>query len=145
MFFAATTDSRSWRGQVIEAERRAAQPPPAAGTWVYQLDWGTPIDDGRWGAHHGLDVPLVFDNVELVPDRVGTGEDAQRLAALMSDTCLAFARAGNPNGGSLPAWPTYDLSRRPTMVFDRDARIEDDPRGVERRHFAQVPYVQPGT
>ena len=26
VFFAATTDSRSWRGQVIEAERRAAQP-----------------------------------------------------------------------------------------------------------------------
>jgi para-nitrobenzyl esterase len=145
VFFAATTDSRSWRGQVIEAERRASQPPPAAGTWVYQLDWGTPIDGGRWGAHHGLDVPLVFDNVELVPDRVGTGEDARRLAALMSEACLAFARTGNPNGGSLPAWPTYDLLRRPTMVFDRNARIEDDPRGVERRHFAQVPYVQPGT
>ena len=26
VFFAATTDSRSWRGQVIEADRRAAQP-----------------------------------------------------------------------------------------------------------------------
>ena len=30
VFFAATTTSRSWRGQVIEAERRAAQPAGAA-------------------------------------------------------------------------------------------------------------------
>ncbi len=145
VFFAATTDSRSWRGQVIEAERRAAQPAGAAGTWVYQLDWGTPVEGGKWGAHHGLDVPLVFDNVDLVPERVGAGEDARRVAALMSGACLAFARTGNPNGGSLPAWRPYDLSRRSTMIVDRATRVEDDPRGVERRHFAQVPYVQPGT
>ena len=63
VFFAATTASRSWRGQVIEAERRAADPVSADHTWVFQLDWRTPIDGGRWGAHHGLDVPLVFDNV----------------------------------------------------------------------------------
>ena len=73
VFFAATTDSRSWRGQVIEADRRAAQPGGAAPTWVFQFDWATPIDGGKWGAHHGLDVPFVFDNVALVPDMVGTG------------------------------------------------------------------------
>ena len=42
VFFASTTASRSWRGQVIEAERRAAQAEAAAHTWVYQFDWGTP-------------------------------------------------------------------------------------------------------
>ena len=72
VFFAATTDSRSWRGQVIEAERRAAQPVAAARTWVFQFDWPTPIDGGKWGAHHGLDVPFVFDNAVIVPEKVGT-------------------------------------------------------------------------
>jgi para-nitrobenzyl esterase len=33
VFFQATTDSRSWRGQVIEAERRARQPEAAPRTW----------------------------------------------------------------------------------------------------------------
>ena len=80
VFFAATTDSRSWRGQVIEADRRAAQPAGAAPSYVFQFDWPTPIDGGKWGAHHGLDVPFVFDNVAITPDMVGPADAAQPLA-----------------------------------------------------------------
>ena len=145
VFFAATTASRSWRGQVIEADRRAAQPVASAHTWVFQFDWQTPIDGGKWGAHHGLDVPFVFDNAAIVPEKVGTGRDAIELAARMSDTWIAFARTGNPNGRGLLQWPVFDLTRRATMVFDKETRVVDDPRGDERRLFAQVPYVQPGT
>jgi para-nitrobenzyl esterase len=145
IFFASTTASRSWRGQVIEAERRAAQAVAAPHTWVFQFDWRTPIDGGRWGAHHGLDVPFIFDNVSLVPAKVGSGADAARLAAQMSAMCLAFARTGRPDSPDLPAWPAYDLTRRATMVFDATTRVVDDPRGHERRLFSQVPYVQPGT
>jgi para-nitrobenzyl esterase len=145
VFFAATTASRSWRGQVIEAERRAVQAAAADRTWVYQFDWRTPIDGGKWGAHHGLDVPFVFDNAALVPEKVGASDDARRLSARMSETCIAFARTGDPNNPATPTWPVYDLARRSTMVFDADLRVVDDPRGAERRLFAQVPYVQPGT
>lgn len=145
VFFASTTASRSWRGQVIEAERRAAQSKAASHTWVYQLNWRTPVDGGKWGAHHGLDVPLVFDNAPLVPEMVGTGPDAQRVADVMSTALLAFARTGNPNTASLPPWPTYDLARRTTMVFDLESKVVNDPRGDERRMFEKVPYVQPGT
>jgi len=145
VFFAATTDSRSWRGQVIEAERRAAQPQAARHTWVYQFDWPTPIDGGKWGAHHGLDVPFVFDNVAIVPEKVARGAEVHRLAALMSDACVAFARSGNPNVNGLPVWPVYDLTSRATIVFDADTKVVNDPRGDARRLFAQVPYVQPGT
>jgi para-nitrobenzyl esterase len=145
VFFASTTASRSWRGQVIEAERRAAQPQAAERTWVFQFDWPTPIDGGRRGAHHGLDVPFVFDNAAIVPDKVGTGADAAALSALMSDAWIAFARTGSPQTKALENWPVYDLTRRATTVFDRSTRVVDDPRGNERRLFAQVPYVQPGT
>ena len=145
VFFAATTDSRSWRGQVIEADRRAGQPAAAAHTWVYQFDWPTPIDGGKWGAHHGLDVPFVFDTTDLVPETVGSGSGAARLASQMSRTWIEFARRGNPNHAGLPRWPVYNLSRRSTMVFDETTRVMDDPRGNPRRLFEQVPYVQPGT
>jgi len=145
VFFAATTDSRSWRGQVIEADRRAGQPAAAAHTWVYQFDWPTPIDGGKWGAHHGLDVPFVFDTTDLVPETVGSGSGAARLASQMSRTWIEFARRGNPNHAGLPRWPVYNLSRRSTMVFDETTRVMDDPRGNQRRLFEQVPYVQPGT
>jgi len=159
VFFAATTDSRSWRGQVIEADRRALQaeqfksasavssaaPPSAAQTFVFQFDWPTPIDGGRWGAHHGLDVPFIFDNAAITPDMVGTGQEQLALAARMSDAWIAFARTGNPNVKGLPEWPVFDLEQRATMVFDKDTRVVNDPRGPERRLFGQVPYVQPGT
>lgn len=145
VFFSATTDSRSWRGQVIEADRRAAQPASAAPTYVFQFDWRTPIDGGKWGAHHGLDVPFIFDNVAITPHMVGTGADIQALAARMSDAWIAFARTGNPSTPALPVWPAFDLTRRATMVFNTDTRVVDDPRGDQRRLFAQVPYVQPGT
>ena len=145
VFFAATTDSRSWRGQVIEADRRAGQPAAAAHTWVYQFDWPTPIDGGKWGAHHGLDVPFVFDTTDLVPETVGSGSGAARLASQMSRTWIEFARRGDPNHARLPRWPVYDLTRRSTMLFDETTKVMDDPRGNERRLFEQVPYVQPGT
>ena len=145
VFFAATTDSRSWRGQVIEADRRAAQPSGSVPTWVYQFDWRTPIEGGKWGAHHGLDVPFVFDNAAITPHFVGTGPEQEGLSALMSRSLIAFARTGDPNTAGLPPWPAFDLTRRATMVFDRDTRVENDPRGRERRLFGQVPYVQPGT
>lgn len=145
VFFAATTASRSWRGQVIEADRRAAQAAAASHTWVYQFDWCTPVQGGRLKAPHGLDIPMVFDNVGLVPQMTGTSPEAQAVADQVSETLLAFARTGNPNNRHIPHWPTYDLSRRTTMVFDRAARPVDDPRGDERRMFEKVPYVQPGT
>lgn len=145
VFFASTTASRSWRGQVIEAERRAADPAMAARTRVYQFDWRTPVQGGRLKAPHGLDIPMVFDNVALAPQMVGNGPDAQRVADRMSEAILAFARTGVADHPRIPRWPAYDLSRRATMVFDRDARVADDPRGDERRLFEKVPYVQPGT
>jgi para-nitrobenzyl esterase len=145
VFFASTTASRSWRGQVIEAERRASALRAARHTWVYQFDWPTPVQGGRLGAPHGLDIPMVFDNVALTPQMTGTGPEPQRVADQMSETILAFARTGNPNNRSIPAWPVYDLSRRATMLFDSTASVADDPRGDERRMFEKVPYVQPGT
>lgn len=145
VFFSATTDSRSWRGQVIEADRRASQPAGSASTYVFQFDWPTPIDGGKWKAHHGLDVPFIFDNAAITPNMVGAGADQLRLAELMSRSWIAFAKTGNPNVSGLPSWPVFDLARRATMVFNAETKVVDDPRGNERRLFGQVPYVQPGT
>jgi len=145
VFFASTTASRSWRGQVIEADRRAAQAAAAPHTWVYQFDWCTPVQGGRLKAPHGLDIPMVFDNVPLCPQMTGNSLEAQQVADQMSEALLAFARTGNPNAKAIPHWPMFNLAQRPTMVFDAAARIVNDPRGDERRMFEKVPYVQPGT
>jgi para-nitrobenzyl esterase len=36
-------------------------------------------------------------------------------------------------------------SDRATMLFDAEAKLKHDPRGAERRLFAQVPHIQRGT
>jgi len=103
------------------------------------------LDGGKWKAHHGLDVPFIFDNAAITPRLVGAGPEQLRLAERMSAAWIAFARTGVPHTRDLPAWPAFDLARRATMVFDSTVRVVDDPRGEERRLFGQVPYVQPGT
>jgi len=142
IFFAATTAGRSWRAAIIEAELRAQQGSPS---YAYQLDWKSPRDGGKWGAPHTLDIPLVFDNVAVPDSLTGASSDAQRMADLMSEAFIAFARTGNPNSKLLSGWEPYQLPRRQTMVFNNPSRPEDDPRGAERRLFSSVPFVQQGT
>lgn len=141
VFFAATTAGRSWRGAVEELEARARQQAP---TWAYQLDWASPLQP-QLGAYHTLDIPLVFDNIDRPEARTGQGADAKAMAAGMSEALLAFARHGDPNHASLPRWEPYGLARRQTLLFDRTPRMADDPRGGERRLYAQVPFIQRGT
>ncbi|WP_349656654.1 carboxylesterase/lipase family protein [Xanthomonas sp. 10-10] len=142
VFFAATTAGRSWRGAVEEAQARARQGAP---TWVYQLDWGSPLDAGKFGAFHTLDIPLVFDTIAQPGSRTGDGPAAQQMAEQMSAALLAFARHGDPNQHGLPRWKPYSLERRETLLFDVPSRLANDPRGGERRLYQQAPFIQRGT
>lgn len=137
----ATTAGRSWRAAVIEAEARARQGSPA---FVYQLDWPARLANGRTGAFHTSDIPLMFDTLDA-PGSGAIGPGAQDLADLMGAALAAFARTGDPGAAGLPRWIPYSLERRETMIWDRPPRLENDPRGDERRFFARIPYVQPGT
>ncbi len=142
VFFAATTAARSWRAAIIEAEERAKQ--RGAGTFVYQLDWPSPVEP-RMGAPHTFDIPLVFGNLGARGSITGTGEDAEAVSSMMRRAFVAFARSGSPQHDGIPAWRPYTLPKRETLIVDRPPRMENDPRGAERRLFARVPYVQPGT
>jgi para-nitrobenzyl esterase len=143
---AAATAGRSWRPHLIQAEARAAQRGP---TWMYQLDFGSPLFGGRLGAYHTFDISLVFDNIAKPGSEVGDTPQqltaAQAVSDQMSGMLLQFARSGSPQTAQLPRWPTYELGRRSTMVFDVKSHIENDPRAQERKLFASVPYLKPGT
>ncbi|MEO6359451.1 MAG: carboxylesterase/lipase family protein [Sphingomicrobium sp.] len=135
IFFAATTAGRSWRGQVDEADARARANAP---TWVYRLDFASPLQPWR-GAPHTLDIPLVFGTLDAPGSLTGTGAAARAVSDAMMNHFLGLARNGRAR------WPMYRLPQRATMIFDTAARVENDPRGRERELFARVPYIQPGT
>ncbi|HEX3919814.1 MAG TPA: carboxylesterase family protein, partial [Caulobacteraceae bacterium] len=125
-----------------EAEARAAAGTPAH---AYEMDFPTTIEGGRLRAMHTTDIPLAFDNLAAAGSPIAPSADAQAMADRVSATFAAFAHTGAPNNPAIPAWAPYTLPRRATLVFDRDTRLVDDPRGAERRLFAAVPYIQPGT
>ena len=142
VFFAATTAARSWKGMVIASERRAEQGAP---TWIYHLHWRSPMDGGRYGAPHTLDIPLVFGNLDADDWTREAQPSARPVSEAMMDALIAFARSGDPKAEGRSEWPRFDRERRATMVFDDHVRVEDDPRGAERALFAPIPYLQPGT
>jgi para-nitrobenzyl esterase len=141
VFFAATTAGRSWRGQVEEADARARVGAP---TWVYQLDFASPVEPWR-GAPHTLDIPLVFGTLDAPGSIAGTGVESRAVSAAMMSAFIALARIGDPNHRGIPLWPVHTLPERQTMIFDRRIRAENDPRREQRELFARVPYIQPGT
>ena len=136
LFFAIATDKAMREGAWQQAERKAAQ--KGAPVWFYELDWVTPVDGGKWGSPHSLDLAMMFDNVSLSAAMVGTGPEAQRVADQMSAAWLAFARNGNPNAPGVVQWPPYDLASRATMVFDASSRVVNDFRGDERTLLASL-------
>ncbi|MEO6040778.1 MAG: carboxylesterase family protein [Croceibacterium sp.] len=136
VFYAATTAGRSWPGQVIEADARAAA--GAKPTWVYQLDRPSPLDPLR-GAAHTDDIPYVFGTLDAPGSRSGRDAAARKLSGEMMGAFAQAARTGNPG------WSPYRLPSRATMVFDVSSRVIDDPRRWERELWSAAPYIQPGS
>ncbi len=60
------------------------------------------------------------------------------LSQRWSDTVIAFARTGEPNGAGLPHWPRYDAESRQALVLDANTRIERNPNRAERELWESV-------
>jgi para-nitrobenzyl esterase len=126
----------------LQAERKAAL--GAAPAYLYQFDFVSPQRQGRLGAHHALEVPFVFDELEASLALVGPADaETQALADRMSSSWAQFARSGDPNHPSLPRWQPYTAARRDTMVFDRLTQLSVDPRQRERELMASFGPQQP--
>ena len=93
------------------------------------------MDGGKWMSPHALEIGMVFDNVAKSESMSGIGPDQQRIADLMSEAWLAFAKTGNPNHAGLPNWPAFSAEQRPVMVFDLEPQLLNDPRGRQRKLF----------
>ncbi|TCU62179.1 para-nitrobenzyl esterase [Novosphingobium sp. PhB57] len=143
IYYAATTAGRSWPGQVIEADARARA--GAEATWVYQLERPSPVDPLR-GAAHTDDIPYVFGTLDAPGSFSGTDDKARALSKTMMAAFTGLAKTGRPGSGDRAAdWRPYTVPTRATMVFGEETRMEDDPRGWQRKLWATAPYVQPGT
>ena len=117
------TDSGGRRNATTMAERKAAA--GGAPVYLYRWDYPSPAYGGKFGAIHGMDVSLALHNP--VPPLAGNTPETKTMAEKLSSVWLAFAKTGNPNNKAIPHWPPYNADQRPTMIFDLNTRVENDP------------------
>jgi para-nitrobenzyl esterase len=109
--------------RIADAKATAGSAP----VYNYLFTYVSPILDGRYGATHGAELPLVFGNY-----RPGDTADSRQLGSTMRRTWANFVRRGDPNNASLPHWPTYTPAERQTMLFNIECKVVTDPAAAER-------------
>jgi para-nitrobenzyl esterase len=114
----------------------------AHNTWMYLFAFQSPVEDGRFGAAHAMDIPFVFGTLDVpnVHNLIGDAPERARLRDAMQNAWLAFARTGNPNHAGLPDWPKYEPGLRATMRFEVDSRLEHDPLSAERQAWGAARF-----
>jgi para-nitrobenzyl esterase len=126
---------RVWNEMFRRAAIRTSEAVTAAGSsgWLYRFDLPSSVNGGALGAYHGSDVAFTFNDFARpsIPHRPFLYDTKDpvvlRLAEQWSNTVLAFARTGNPNGAGLPHWRPYSADHREVLILDAVSRIEKDP------------------
>jgi para-nitrobenzyl esterase len=129
LYFLVSSDHRYGAPVMKIAERRAAL--NKGPVFLYYFCWETPIDGGRLKSPHTIEIPFAFHNLNASRLTANIPE-ARSLADKVSDAWVAFARKGDPNTAGLPRWSPFNPSQRPTMVFNNQSKVENDPIGEQR-------------
>jgi len=125
LYFLIASDYR-YSGPVMTiADRRSAL--GKGPVYLYYWRWETPVDGGRLKSPHTIEIPFAFDNIKAAARLTGGGPEAMALADRVSDAWIAFARTGNPDTPKLPKWTKYNSADRPTMVFNNQSAVVNDP------------------
>jgi len=119
--------------RLIEAQRDVGAP-----AYNYLFTYKSPVMGGVLGAMHGIDNPFLFG--QLDPNLTGSGPEEQKLAGKVQDSCVAFARTGDPSCESAGKWPVYGKDRM-TMVFDINTRVEAAPYDDEREAWESNKFI----
>jgi para-nitrobenzyl esterase len=138
------TDRGRWNSY-RQADRKAAQASSAQGgaaAYYYLIEFIAQGRGGRFGAVHGVDVPLMFHNPRDAQVG-GWTDEGQMMADRVASAYVAFARNGDPNNPAIPAWPKWNSATRPMMVFDINTRAETNYRKSLMDLWANAPAAAP--
>ena len=122
-----SADMMAW-GQRLYADDMARLGKKA---WVYHFTFHPPgpPNNPDPGPTHASEIAYVFDNLALPheipdaspPELAAKDPAARKLADQMSSYWVNFARTGDPNGPSLPHWPSVkQLKAGEFMILDKN-------------------------
>lgn len=115
------------------AEQRANQGRPV---YLFRVSWQSDALDGRVGACHTIELPLVFANLDAWREAPMLGTSTDEAAAIAPGVQVAwttFAATGRPQSAALGDWPPCTAGRTPIMDINRTARIVEDPSDGRRQ------------
>ena len=78
-----------------------------------------------WGASHFAELWYVFDHLDQEPWRWTKAD--RRVAEEMSSYWVNFAKAGNPNGHGLPAWPVFTNADNKVLYIGDPITVDGVP------------------
>jgi len=141
IYLILASDASTRAAAITQAERKSAL--GKAPVYMYLFAWRSPVRDGRLRSMHTMDIPFVYDNVDVAKVELGTGADRYVLADKMSNAWVSFARSGNPNHKGLPNWAPFNADQRATMIFNTpESKVVNDPSGEERRALLAIARPQ---
>ena len=137
---------RVWNEMFRRSAIRTSEAVTAAGSigWLYRFDLPSSGNGGALGAYHGSDVAFTFNDFARpsIPHRPFLYDPQDpvvlKLAEQWSNTVLAFARTGSPNGAGLPRWSSYSADKREVLILDAVSRIELDPDATLRKRWGDM-------
>jgi para-nitrobenzyl esterase len=100
----------------ISLAQAHAQGSQGAPTFMYNFQWVSSVIP-QYGAPHGIDESLFFNNVQLSRAR-REGIGGPELGEMLSRMWIQFASTGNPNLQGLPYWPKFTLDEMETLIID---------------------------
>ncbi|MCY3858764.1 MAG: carboxylesterase family protein [Gammaproteobacteria bacterium] len=130
-----TSEMRTW-AQHVENQGKSA--------FVYVFNHAPPIGEfGRsLGAFHGGEIQYVFQS------HVGENADDglpvlwdnsdRKVASMMRQYWVNFAKTGDPNGEGLTEWPRYIASTNQTLAIEESPHVVTDFRKAKLDIFEQI-------
>lgn len=95
--------------------------------FVYLFNWVSPLDNGSAMCFRSSEIPFIFNNYDEAEFSRAGGDEARRLARIMSKCWTSFARSGNPNNSITPFWRRINPGEGHTMIFGRDMHLVGYP------------------
>ncbi len=114
----------SYQAQVPSVRFANAHSKNSGGTFMYEFAWPSSVKNGAYGAYHGVELPFVFNTIDLVKGEKGMlgpqGGPAD-LANKVQDAWVEFAKTGNPG------WDPYNTRDRKTMLINNKWELQTAP------------------